>query len=156
MNRLKTNILTALYKAVDGLTEKELIKLLDLPKKMAKKLSNDLADMKKFGDISNKKGMWRLKNAEDYFTAVITRVTPRSGFMTEQGEMPVEYFVRGRDMCGAIPGDVVLAKRMLAAVEDRDPEAVVLAVLEESDMLLTGVIVAEGNRLMVLPDKLCD
>ena len=156
MNRLKTNILTALYKAVDGLTEKELIKLLDLPKKMAKKLSNDLADMKKFGDISNKKGVWRLKNAEDYFTAVITRVTPRSGFMTEQGEMPVEYFVRGRDMCGAIPGDVVLAKRMLAAVEDRDPEAVVLAVLEESDMLLTGVIVAEGNRLMVLPDKLCD
>ena len=156
MNRLKTNILTALYKAVDGLTEKELIKLLDLPRKMAKKLSNDLADMKKFGDISNKKGVWRLKNAEDYFTAVITRVTPRSGFMTEQGEMPVEYFVRGRDMCGAIPGDVVLAKRMLAAVEDRDPEAVVLAVLEESDMLLTGVIVAEGNRLMVLPDKLCD
>lgn len=156
MNRLKTNILTALYKAVDGLTEKELIKLLDLPKKMAKKLSNDLADMKKFGDISNKKGVWRLKNAEDYFIAVITRVTPRSGFMTEQGEMPVEYFVRGRDMCGAIPGDVVLAKRMLAAVEDRDPEAVVLAVLEESDMLLTGVIVAEGNRLMVLPDKLCD
>lgn len=156
MNRLKTNILTALYKAVDGLTEKELIKLLDLPKKMAKKLSNDLADMKKFGDISNKKGVWRLKNAEDYFTAVITRVTPRSGFMTEQGEMPVEYFVRGRDMCGAIPGDMVLAKRMLAAVEDRDPEAVVLAVLEESDMLLTGVIVAEGNRLMVLPDKLCD
>ncbi len=75
MNRLKTNILTALYKAVDGLTEKELIKLLDLPKKMAKKLSNDLADMKKFGDISNKKGVWRLKNAEDYFTAVITRVT---------------------------------------------------------------------------------
>lgn len=156
MNRLKTNILTALYKSEDGLTEKELIKLLDLPKKLAKKLSDDLAGMKKFGDITNKKGTWRLKNADDYFTAVITRVTPRSGFMTEQGEMPVEYFVRGRDMCGAIPGDVVLAKRILAAAEDRDPEAAVLAVLEESDMLLTGVIVAEGNRLMVLPDKLCD
>lgn len=156
MNRLKTDVITALYKAENGLTEKELVKLLDLPKKMAKKLSDDLAGMKKFGDVTNKKGVWRLKNPEDYFTAVITRVTPRSGFMTEQGELPVEYFVRGRDMCGAIPGDTVLAKKILTAVEDRSPEAVVIAVTAESDALLTGVIVAENNRLMVLPDKLCD
>lgn len=156
MNRLKISILTALYKSEDGLTEKELAKTLDLPKKLAKKLSDDLAGMKKFGDVTNKKGVWRLKNAEDYFTAVITRVTPKSGFMTAQGEFPVEFFVRGRDMCGAIPGDVVLAKKTADPDGDRSAEAVVLAVLEESDMLLTGVIVAEGNRLMVLPDKLCD
>lgn len=157
MNRLKTNILTALYKSEDGLTEKELVKLLDLPKKLAKKLSDDLADMKKFGDVVNKKGVWRLKNAEDYFSAVITRVTPRSGFMTEHGgELPAEFFVRGRDMHGAVPGDVVLAKKILDAEDGKSPEAVVLAVLEESDMLLTGVIVAEGNRFMVMPDKLCD
>ncbi|MCM1166067.1 MAG: ribonuclease R [Lachnospiraceae bacterium] len=157
MNRLKTRILTALYGSDDGMTEKELIKALALPKKLAKKLSDDLAGMKKFGDVANKKGVWRLKNRADYFTAVITRVTTRSGFMTErETETPTEYFVRGRDMCGAIPGDVVLAKRTLAAVEDRSAEAVVLAVLEESDALLTGVIVSENNRLMVLPDKLCD
>ncbi|MDE7360393.1 MAG: ribonuclease R [Oscillospiraceae bacterium] len=157
MNRLKTNILTALYKSEDGLTEKDLVKTLDLPKKLAKKLSDDLAGMKKFGDVTNKKGVWRLKNAEDYFTAEITRVTPRSGFMTDHnGELPVEYFVRGRDMCGAIPGDIVLAKKILEAEEGRSPEAVVLAVLEESTALLTGVVVAEGNRLMVMPDKLCD
>lgn len=156
MNKLKTSILTALYKSDDGLTEKELIKTLDLPKKLAKKLSDDLSGMKKFGDVTNKKGVWRLKNAGDYLTAVITRVTPKSGFMTAQGEFPVEFFVRGRDMCGAIPGDVVLAKKTADPDGDRSAEAVVLAVLEESNMLLTGVIVAEGNRLMVLPDKLCD
>lgn len=158
MNKLKTNILTALYKSDGGLTEKDLVKLLELPKKTAKKLSSDLAEMKKYGDVTNKKGVWRLKNAEDLFTAEITRVTPRSGFMTGQGELPVEFFVRGRDMCGAIPGDVVLAKKTADPDPngDRSAEAIVLAVLRESDMLLTGVIVAEGNRLMVLPDKLCD
>lgn len=159
MNKLKTNILAALYKAGDnGLTVKDMTKALDLTKKSEKKLEDDLASMKKFGDVTNKKGVWRLKEADSFFEAVITRVTPRSGFMTdESGELPVEYFVRGRDMKGAIPGDIVLARKISGADElHKSPEAVVLAVLKESDALLTGVIVAEGNRLMVMPDKLCD
>lgn len=158
MNKQKTNILAALYKAGwDGLTEKDIAKTLGLPKKAEKKLADDLAGMKKFGDVTNKKGVWHIKNLDDYFEAVITHVTPRSGFMLdESGELPVEYFVRGRDMKGAIPGDVVLAKKTAEAINGRSPEALVLAVTAESDSLLTGVIVAEGNRLMVMPDKLCD
>ncbi len=158
MNKQKTAILSLLYKAGDrGLSEKEIAKELDLPRKSEKKLADDLAGMKKFGDISNKKGIWRLKNPELFFEATITRVTPRSGFMTdESGELPVEYFVRGRDMKGSIPGDIVLAKKTAEAANGKSPEAVVFAVLQESDRLLTGVIVAEGNRLMVMPDKLCD
>lgn len=158
MNKQKTAILSLLYKAGDrGLSEKEIAKELDLPRKSEKKLADDLAGMKKFGDISNKKGIWRLKNPELFFEATITRVTPRSGFMTdESGELPVEYFVRGRDMKGSIPGDIVLAKKTAEAADGKSPEAVVFAVLQESDRLLTGVIVAEGNRLMVMPDKLCD
>ena len=159
MNKQKTNILTALYRAGgNGLSEKEIAKALALPKKAEKKLADDLAGMKKFGDVTNKKGVWRLKSPEDYFEATITRVTSRSGFMLDEksGDLPVEYFVRGRDMKGAIPGDIVLAKKTADAEDDRSPEAVVLAVLAESDKLLTGVIVAEGNRLMVMPDKLCD
>lgn len=159
MNKQKTNILLALYKAGEnGLTEKDIVKTLDLPKKAEKKLEDDLDGMKKFGDITNKKGIWRLKNSDKYFQATITRVTPRSGFMTdESGELPIEYFVRGRDMKGAIPGDVVLAKKISDASEERrNPEAVVFAVLQESENLLTGIIVAEGNRFMVMPDRLCD
>lgn len=159
MNKQKTSILTALYKAGEsGLTLKELAKALELPKKSEKKLEDDLSGMKKFGDVTNKKGVWRLKDSDQYFTATVTRVTPRSGFMTdESGEVPTEYFVRGRDMKGAIPGDVVLAKKTAAAdIDHKNPEAIVFAVLQESDRLLTGVIVAEGNRLMVMPDKLCD
>ncbi len=159
MNKQKTNILLALYKAGEnGLTEKDIVKTLDLPKKAEKRLEDDLDGMKKFGDITNKKGIWRLKNSDKYFQATITRVTPRSGFMTdESGELPIEYFVRGRDMKGAIPGDVVLAKKISDASEERrNPEAVVFAVLQESENLLTGIIVAEGNRFMVMPDRLCD
>ena len=159
MNKQKTSILLALYKAGEnGLTEKDIVKTLDLPKKAEKKLEDDLEGMKKFGDITNKKGIWRLKNADKYFQATVTRVTPRSGFITdENGELPVEYFVRGRDMKGAIPGDIVLAKKTADVSEERrNPEAVVFSVLQESENLLTGVIVAEGNRFMVMPDKLCD
>lgn len=159
MNKQKTTILTTLYKAGEsGLTQKELVKALKLTKKSEKKLEDDLAGMKKFGDVTNKKGVWRLKDSQQYFEATVTRVTPRSGFMTdESGEVPVEYFVRGRDMKGAIPGDVVLAKKTAEAdMDHRNPEAVVFAILRESDQLMTGVIVAEGNRLMVMPDKLCD
>lgn len=159
MNKQKTTILTTLYKAGEsGLTRKELAKALELPKKSEKKLDNDLAEMKKFGDVTNKKGVWRLKDSEKYFEATVTHVTPRSGFMSdESGDVPIEYFVRGRDMKGAIPGDLVLAKKTAEAdMDHKNPEAVVFAVLRESDQLMTGVIVAEGNRLMVMPDKLCD
>ena len=158
MNRLKTSIISALFEAGgDGLSEKEIINKLGLTKKAVKKFEESLAEMKRFGDVTNKKGVWRLKLPELYFTAVVTRVTPKSGFMTAEGEVPIEYFVRGRDMLGAIPGDVVLAKRTAGADEyHHNPECVVIDILRESDMLLTGVITADRNRLMVLPDKLCD
>lgn len=158
MNKAKAAIITALYKTNgDGLTEKEIIKTLGLTKKNAKKLDSCLAEMKKYGDVTNKKGVWRLKNPSLYFVAKVTRVNSRCGFITQQDETSVEYFVRGRDLLGAIPNDIVLALRIAGADEvGKNPEAVVLNILEESNTLLTGVIVVEKNRLMVLPDKLCD
>lgn len=156
MNKLKISILKALYSAKDnGMSEKELVKTLDLPKKLAKKLSESLAEMKKYGDVTNKKGVWRLKDSEKYFEATVSRVTPKSGFLLNNYDS-VEFFVRGRDLCGSIPGDIVLAMKLSEADADKSPEAAVISVLKESDRLLTGIIVAEGNRLMVLPDKLCN
>ncbi len=157
MNRLKTSIVSALYRAEDGLTVKEMVHAFGLSKKLVKKLEDSLAEMKKYGDVTNKKGVWRLKCPALYFTAEVTRVTPKSGFLTQDGEFPVEYFVRGRDMLGAIPGDKVLAKRT-AEPDDfhHNPECVILDIIEESNMLLTGVVTAQNNKLMVLPDRLCD
>lgn len=155
MNKLKTSILKRLYSAgADGMSEKDLAKALDLPKKGVKKLSDALSQMKKFGDITNKKGEWRLKESDKYFEATVSRVSPKSGFILNNYDS-VEFFVRGRDLCGSIPGDVVLAMKTADAMEDRNPEAIVITVLQESDRLMTGVITAVGNQLMVLPDKLC-
>ena len=158
MNKFKRHIISALYQAgEEGLTQKEYIKKYDLPKKTVKKLGDYLSEMKKFGDVSCKKERWRLKNIGLYFEAAVTRVSQKSGFITQQGDCPTEYFVRGRDMLGAIPGDVVLAKMTSNADIDLHhcPEAVVLEILQPSDMLMTGVIVEEHGKLAVLPDKLC-
>lgn len=135
---------------------KQLADLLGVNKKGMKKLEEALSEMKQHNDIAYKKGSCWIKHPETYFKAEVSRVSQRSGFVKSLGDLPVEFFVRGRDLCGAIPGDIVLAK-MTAPADDisHSPEAVVLAVLEETNSLLTGVIVAEGNKLMVLPDRLC-
>lgn len=146
-----------LYKAGEkGLSVRQLADQMGVNKKGMKKLEDALAEMKQHNDIAYKKGSCWIKHPETYFKAEVSRVSQRSGFVKQLGNMPQEYFVRGRDMCGAIPGDIVLAK-MTSPADDihHSPEAVVLAVLEETDALLTGVIVAEGNKLMVLPDRLC-
>lgn len=157
MNNFKLSILMGLYKAGEkGLSVRQLADQMGVNKKGIKKLEDALAEMKQHNDIAYKKGNCWIKHPETYFKAEVSRVSQRSGFVKQVGDMPQEYFVRGRDMCGAIPGDIVLAK-MTAPSDDihHSPEAVVLAVLEETDALLTGVIVAEGNKLMVLPDRLC-
>lgn len=157
MNNFKLSILMGLYKAGEkGLSVRQLADQMGVNKKGMKKLEDALAEMKQHNDIAYKKGSCWIKHPETYFKAEVSRVSQRSGFVKQVGDMPQEYFVRGRDMCGAIPGDIVLAK-MTAPSDDihHSPEAVVLAVLEETDALLTGVIVAEGNKLMVLPDRLC-
>lgn len=157
MNRQKLDIITQLYASGEkGLTPKQIAAQLGITKKGMKKLDTMLKEMKRFGDITIKKDKIWLKNSQLYFAAEITRVTPKSGFMTAE-DVPVEYFVRGRDMMGAIPGDRVLAKKIADADEyNRSPVAVVVGILGYSDNLLTGVIVPQGNKLMVLPDKLCD
>lgn len=157
MTKFKTAILLALYNAGEaGLTMKELSEELEVTKKNQKKLSEAVQEMKSYGDITMKKQNIWLKNREMYFEAEVSRVTPKSGFITAN-DTGVEYFVRGKDLLGAIPGDTVLAKRISEADEyNRLPTAFVLAVTAYSDRLLTGVITAVGNHLRVLPDRLCD
>ncbi len=157
MNKLKLSIIALLYESGSkGLTAKQIAAQLGINKKGMKKFDDALKEMKRYGDLTIKKDKIWLKNAGAYFTAVITRVTAKSGFMTAE-EVPVEYFVRGRDMMGAIPGDIVLAKKIADADEyNRSPVAVVVAITAYSDAMLTGVMVPVGNKLMVLPDNLCD
>lgn len=156
MNPLKQNIIAQLYTTGGkGLTVKQLASRLGYTKKSMKKLDTALKEMKNHGDITIKKETLYLRNAGQYFEATVSRVTPKSGFLTAE-EFAVEYFVRGRDMLGAIPGDVVLARKIADADDyNHSPTAIVMGIISESDMLLTGVIVADRNKLKVLPDRLC-
>lgn len=157
MNNFKTSILMELYGAGEkSLSPKQLADRLGINKKGVKKLENALLEMKDHGDISYKKGSCWIKHPEFYFRAEVSRVSPKSGFIRSLDEAPEEFFVRGRDMMGAIPGDVVLARRTAGAEDGRFAEAIVMSVLEMNDSLLTGVITAVGNKLMVMPDRLCD
>ncbi len=157
MNNFKTSILMELYGAGEkSLSPKQLADRLGINKKGVKKLENALLEMKDHGDISYKKGSCWIKHPEFYFRAEVSRVSPKSGFIRSLDEAPEEFFVRGRDMMGAIPGDVVLARRTANAEDGRFAEAIVMSVLEMNDSLLTGVITAVGNKLMVMPDRLCD
>ncbi len=157
MNNFKTSILMELYGAGEkSLSPKQLADRLGINKKGVKKLENALLEMKDHGDISYKKGCCWIKHPEFYFRAEVSRVSPKSGFIRSLDEAPEEFFVRGRDMMGAIPGDVVLARRTAGAEDGRFAEAIVMSVLEMNDSLLTGVITAVGNKLMVMPDRLCD
>lgn len=113
MNKLKISILLMLYDAGEkGLTDKQIADRLDINKKGFKKLEtaafrNETAQRHCLQEM----GMCWIKHPEQFFKAEVTRVTPKSGFIRQLGDMPVEYFVRGRDLMGSIPGDIVLAKQ---------------------------------------------
>lgn len=147
MNNFKISILMELYGAGEkGLSIKQLSDRLGVNKKGAKKLENALTEMKAHGDIAYKKGSCWIRHPEFYFKAEVSRVSPKSGFIRSLDEAPTEYFVRGRDLMGAIPGDVVLARKTAEAEDGRSAEAMVMAVLEMNDSLLTGVISALRSR----------
>ena len=111
MNNFKISILMRLYRAGEkGMSVKQLADALGVNKKGVKKLETALSEMKQHNDIAYKKGHCWIKRPETFFKAEVSRVSQRSGFVKSLGEMPQEYFVRGRDMCGAIPGDIVLAR----------------------------------------------
>lgn len=93
MNKLKISILLMLYDAGEkGLTDKQIADRLDINKKGFKKLETALSEMKQHNDIAYKKGMCWIKHPEQFFKAEVTRVTPKSGFIRQLGDMPGRVF----------------------------------------------------------------
>ncbi len=81
----------------------------------------------------------------------VSRLNKTYGFVREtDGEK--EYFVRGKLLRGAMPGDTVLV-RVFDGRGDSD-EAEVVRVLEENFNRFTGEIVQEYGRLKIVPDTL--
>jgi len=99
---------------------------------------------------SNKKA-----DGKNTFKGEITRVVRGHGFLKESGKAGTEYFLSGRDLLGAIPGDTVLFKKKKGvSIEGGLTEAEVVRVLEHSANILTGTVVENGERgLSISPDS---
>ena len=117
--------------------------------KKPKKNKNTNKNVKK----NTKKGGRRTKSVAA-FKGVITRVGRTHGFVSDV-KTQTEYFVSGRDLHGAVPGDTVLFERTKPARdEESSPEAKVTKVLKEGDRLLIGTVaVDEYNALCLIPDS---
>ncbi|MCL2755008.1 MAG: ribonuclease R, partial [Oscillospiraceae bacterium] len=93
----------------------------------------------------------------------IVRMGRTHGFIREipfkeVKEEPQEYFVSGRDLLGAVIGDVVLFERVQSRFERTEgslQEVRVTRVLKQTKELLTGVIVADATtgELCLAPDS---
>jgi ribonuclease R len=81
------------------------------------------------------------------------RVARTHGFIREYGS-DTEYFVSGRDLCGAIPGDTVMFRQTAPARDESSKEeARVIRVLKSSENHLTGTIVVEDGEFSLIPDS---
>lgn len=65
-------------------------------------------------------------------------------------EKPADFFVPGRFLMGAMPGDVVLVKRLVGGRSE--DEGQVVAVVEPKNEVV-GVVDRQEGRLVVLPDR---
>ncbi|MCL2036422.1 MAG: ribonuclease R [Oscillospiraceae bacterium] len=105
----------------------------------------------------NNKAAKREKNAKaaSAFKGEVLRVARTHGFIKSSEESAAgEYFVSGRDLLGAIPGDVVLFEPTAKQRDEKTlPEAKVVRILKMSSNLLTGTIIEEHGQLCLNPDS---
>ena len=107
--------------------------------------------LKAKGTVTEDRYGLRLSSREDYERCVVSRLNRTYGFVkniaTEE-----EYFVTGKHLRGAMPGDTVLVRSYEGEGEKREAE--VMEIAEEGFARFTGEIVSEFGYLRVAPDNL--
>ncbi len=137
----------------DGLKKSEINKKLGARKKEIKKISRIIEDEIKAGNVTLKKDNCRLVHFKEIFKGKITRAARNHGFVVNEATNE-EFFVRGRYLIGAVPGDTVLARIVVRKNKSSmypDDTAVILAVTEQTESIFTGIIVKYNEELRVLP-----
>lgn len=87
-----------------------------------------------------------------YYPATIVRLSRTFGFARPEEEGAADVFIPGKFLQGAMTKDRVLIGNIPS--RSGKPEGEVLAILEEADNRLTGVIVNEDGRLMFRADTM--
>lgn len=153
--KYENEIIALLYNSKKDVSNWDIMKKLNLNKKDSKKIKkimDNLYDRRLIG--ITKKGEYYLRDRKKTFVGKISGLSKTFGFVLDEAANE-EMFVRGRDMAGAVPGDIVLAKIIAPKDENnRSQTAAVITVTEPADGCFTGTIVADGTKLYCLPDKL--
>lgn len=115
------------------------------------KFVDELEKLKRSGEVTEDKLGLRLVDKNSFERCVVSRLNRTYGFVknVETGE---EYFVSGKLLMGAMPGDVVLVRTFRGS--GTSLEAEVVSVVEEHFSRFTGEIVNEFGRLKLVPDQL--
>ena len=100
--------------------------------------------------IEDKRGL-RLLSSSDYERCVVSRLNKTYGFVRNTNT-DEEYFVSGKLLRGAMPGDTVLVRTFEGDGEKTEGE--VMQIVEENFSRFTGEIVCEFGRLRLVPDTL--
>lgn len=103
------------------------------------------------GVICQRKRGFVMCSVLGYFKAEILRLNKTFGFM-KRCDKDEEIFVPGKFLCGAMPGDIVLAHYIPSRSEG--PEGEVLDILKPSDSKLIGIIVENEDEVRFLPDTM--
>lgn len=107
------------------------------------------AELREEGLITMRKGMKvALCSRINCFPGVITRLSRTFGFAkTDEG---VEYFIPGKFMLGAMPGDRVI----ISAIASRsgEPEGEILDIIKPGNSFISGKIESVDDELYLVPD----
>lgn len=100
--------------------------------------------------VEDRRGL-RLAARSNLARCVVSRLNKTYGFVRNT-ETDEEYFVSGKLLRGAMPGDIVLVRTFEG--EGAKTEAEVMEIAEENFSRFTGEIVSEFGRLKLVPDTL--
>jgi ribonuclease R len=152
MNELASRIMVVLQKqGKKGIHFKDLTKKLKIKSKHLKEFRLALEELVDQGEVVEKKAKLMASSCFGFLPAQITRVNKTFGFAKLSGE-ETEYFIPGKFLMGALPGDQVLLKRIPGRGES--PEGEVVKLTAKGDGEFTGKIVMENGEYYVLPDNL--
>jgi len=116
------------------------------------KFNDTVASMKRTGEITETKFGFSLGEKRKERSCKVVRINRTFGFVQDL-ETGVDYFVAGKYLMGAMPGDIVKVRVFKGKGESLEGE--VTAVEQENYSRFMGEIVNEFGQLKIVPDTMC-
>lgn len=116
------------------------------------RFNDTLASMQRHNEITQTKFGYMLARTNNERKCTVVRINRTFGFAADV-ETNEEYFISGRNLHGALTGDVVMVRTFKGKGELRDAE--IVQIVQENGSHFMGEIVDEFGELKIVPDTLC-